>query len=116
MGHNFEIDEIGAPGAMILRIQGNLDSKSTPVLLQHCHQVKEAGRNLVLNLSEVPFIASSGIGGLLALREEFEEAGLGVRYAALSSAVDSVIKLLNLEAFLGIDTTEDEALASLSAA
>ncbi|MBU1947275.1 MAG: STAS domain-containing protein [Candidatus Eisenbacteria bacterium] len=115
MGFDFEVNEVGAPGAMILRIQGNLDSKSTPVFLRHCHQVKAAGRNLVLNLSDVQFIASSGIGGLLALREDFEEAGLGVRYAALSSAVESVINLLNLGAFLGIYPTEDEALSSLAA-
>jgi anti-anti-sigma factor len=98
---------------VVIRASGTLNARSTPDLLRRCRAVKERRRNLVLSLSEVHFIASSGIGGLLALVEEFREAGLSIRMAALSTAVDSVVKLLNLDSFLNIDSDETTAVVAL---
>jgi anti-anti-sigma factor len=98
---------------VVLRARGTLNARSTPILLQHCRAVKERRKNLVLNLSEVLFIASSGIGGLLALVEEFRESDRSVRLAALSTAVDSVVRLLNLASFLSIDVDEVAAVEAL---
>ena len=67
-------------------------------------------KNLIVNLAEVDFVASSGVGSLLALTEEFEEEGLRICFVHLSDVVESVIKLLNLDSFLTI--LEDEAAAS----
>ncbi len=103
-------------GTVLMRIQGRLDSASAPILVQKCSAVRSADRNLVLNLSGVTFIASSGVGALLALAEQFHESGRSVRFVALSSAVDSVIRLLNLDQFLPIHATEHEAITALKAA
>lgn len=100
-------------GAVVLRVQGHLDARSTPLLIERSAQVRRSGKSLILNLADVDFIASSGIGGLLSLAEDFKEAELGLRFAALSSAVESVIKLLNLDQFLAIDASEVEAAAAL---
>jgi anti-anti-sigma factor len=102
-------------GIVVIRVRGHLNAKTAPDLLQRCRDVLESGKNLVLNFSEVSFITSSGIGGLLAIVEEFRGKGLSVRFAALSSVVESVIKLLRLDKFLGIDGTEDEAVSALGA-
>lgn len=99
----------------VLRLKGRLDAHSAPQLLSRCAQVRDSGQNLVLNLSEVPFIASSGVGALLALVEEFRQSRQGVRIAAASTAVKSVVKLLNLNQFLALDETEEEAIAELEA-
>ncbi len=101
--------------AVILRIKGTLDAKNSPVLTRACAQVAEEGRHLVLCLSEVDFIASSGVGALLAIAEDFQESKLEVRFAQLSTAVSSVIELLNLDQFLKIIPTPDEALTDLAA-
>ena len=102
-------------GTVVIRARGTLNARSTPELLRRCRIVKDRRMNLVLNLSEVAFIASSGIGGLLALVEEFRESGLSIRMAALSVAVDSVVKLLNLDGFLSIDADETTAVEVLGA-
>jgi anti-sigma B factor antagonist len=113
---DFQIsDPVNRGRTVVLRIQGRLDTKSASQLLKRCTVVSNAGQNLVLNLAEVSFIASSGIGALLALVEQFKETTGTVRFASLSSAVESVIKLLNLDQFLTIDPTEDEAFAALEA-
>ena len=100
----------------VLRLRGRLDAHSAPQLLSRCAQIRDGGQNLVLNLAEVPFIASSGVGALLALVEEFRQSRQGIRIAAASPAVGSVIRLLNLQQFLALDATEDEAVAELEAA
>lgn len=110
----FDITSAESPGGtVLLRVSGQLDSKSAPRLLSQCGVVRNAGKNLVLNLAAVSFIASSGVGALLALVEQFREQGGKVRFVALSSAVDSVIRLLNLDQFLTIDSTENDAVSAL---
>ncbi|HKW50871.1 MAG TPA: anti-sigma factor antagonist, partial [Candidatus Eisenbacteria bacterium] len=100
-------------GTVLLRVKGRLDVKTSPILLQRVAEIQANGQNLVLNLSEVSFMGSSGIGALLVLVEQFQEQGGSVRFASLSPAVDSVVKLLNLDRFLSIDPTESESLAAL---
>jgi len=102
-------------GTVLLRVKGRLDVKTSPILLQRVAEIQANGQNLVLNLSEVSFMGSSGIGALLVLVEQFQEQGGSVRFASLSPAVDSVVKLLNLDRFLSIDATETASFAALGA-
>lgn len=99
----------------VLRVRGKLDARSATVLMEQCARVRAAGRDLVLSLGGVTFIASSGVGALLALVEEFRQAEIQVRLAELSPAVESVVRLLNLDQFLAIDETEGAALSALEA-
>jgi anti-sigma B factor antagonist len=101
---------------LLLRVHGCLDASNAPSFVQQCHVARKNGRNLVLNLSGVSFIASSGIGALLALAEDMQENSGTLRLVALSTAVDSVIRLLNLDQFLTILATEQEALVERKAA
>jgi anti-sigma B factor antagonist len=117
MSSDFAIEAIiTTPGTVVLRVTGRLDARSAPVLTARCVEVRNQDRHLVLNLSGVSFIASSGIGALLALVEEFRQSKSRVRLAAVSPAVESVVRLLNLDQFLTIDTTEGEATSALEAA
>ncbi|MBN2170017.1 MAG: STAS domain-containing protein [Candidatus Krumholzibacteriota bacterium] len=98
----------------VLRLSGRLDAESALTLRQHCAELREQGqRRLILVLSGVTFVASSGVGTLLALTEEFRTAGGCLGLAEISPAVASVFKLLNLEQFLEIHDTLDEACAAL---
>ena len=114
MTNELEVSKIeDRGGTVLLRIRGRLDVKTSPVLLQRVAEIQSNGQNLVLNLSEISFMGSSGIGALLVLVEQFQEQGGSVRFVSLSPAVDSVVKLLNLDRFFMIDATEDDALAAL---
>jgi anti-anti-sigma factor len=53
----------------VLQVSGELDLVTSPVLRQHVHDVVAEGRHsLVLDLSEVLFCDSSGVGVLIASR------------------------------------------------
>lgn len=114
MPESFQMSEMEpSPHITVIRVAGELTSATTPLLVNRCDELREAEKNLILTLANVSFIASNGIGGILATVESFKDTGLRVRLAALSSAVESVIKLLNLDQFLSIDPTEEESIAAL---
>ncbi|MGN9760899.1 STAS domain-containing protein [Streptomyces sp. SD31] len=53
----------------VLQVSGELDLVTSPVMRQHIHDVVAEGRHsLVLDLSEVMFCDSSGVGVLIAAR------------------------------------------------
>lgn len=109
------LEVVAGPHGVIVRVAGRLDARSVPALLAQCADVRASGRNLIINLSRVEFIASSGVGTLLSVTEEFKKAGRTVRFASPSTPVLTVIQLLNLEPFLPIDSTEEEAERALPA-
>jgi anti-anti-sigma factor len=97
----------------VVRVRGQLDAASARVLIDHGERVRAAGQDLVLNLAYVSLIASSGIGALLALVEAFRQGRQAIRIVAISPAVDSVVRLLNLQDILPFDPDEEAALAML---
>src|SRR5262245_59548141 len=100
---------------VVVRVEGRLDAKTAPRLLEHCQGARSPAGHLVLNLSDVTFLSSSGVGVLLVLAERTRSEGGSLRIAAPSHAVRAPLELLNLHRFLTIDGSEGEALAALGA-
>jgi anti-anti-sigma factor len=116
MADEFRIDRTDRGKAAVIRVQGRLDAKNAEILRRACQLAVEEGRpNVVLNLSHVVFVASSGIGSLLALTETCRDAGGTLWLAPLSDAVASIVDLLNLRQFLSIEASEGTALAAVEA-
>jgi anti-sigma B factor antagonist len=116
MNSTAEIEITEAPGrgaTAVLRVRGRLDASTAPTLLQRCALVQANGQNLVLNLSGVSFLGSSGVGAMLVLVEQFQEQAGAIHFASPSDAARSVIDLLDLGPYLTLHATEDEAVAAL---
>lgn len=99
----------GVTGIALLRLSGTLDGHAGRTLMQRCAGPKAEGQSVVLILHDVTFISSSGIGVLLALTEDFRDRGLTLGLVRLSKEVRMAIGLLNLEHYLRIFDTEEEA-------
>jgi anti-anti-sigma factor len=99
----------------VVRVEGRLDAKTAPRLLAECLAARPAGGHLVLNMGEVTFLSSNGVGMLLVLAERSREGGGSLRIAAPSEAVRTPLELLNLHRFLTIDGSEGESLSALGA-
>jgi len=110
MPKEFAISPLETKGRLSrLRILGRLDAESALELRNYCERLRDQGyRNLVLDMSDVTFVASGGLGTLLALTEEFGEAGGCLYLAPVSDAVTSVVKLLNLDQFLAIYSSYED--------
>ena len=114
MTNDLEIQPMQAHGrTAVLHVKGRLDVKTAPMLLKQAGDIQTNGQDLVLNLAEVTFLGSSGVGAFLLIAEQFREQDGRVRFAAPSPSVANVFKLLNLDRFLQIDSTEEESLAAL---
>jgi anti-anti-sigma factor len=109
-------EDVGGTGvADVIRLRGRLDARTSPLLMERCAESRDQGRHLVLNLSGISFLSSSGIGALLALSEEFHEHGASLSLADSSPMVRESIELLNLEEFLTLFDSEAEALRAHAA-
>ena len=100
----------------VLRVSGRLDSDTAPRLIEQCSSVQAEGLNLVINLSGVSFLGSSGVGALLVLVEQFQQQAGAVHFAAISESARSVVDLLDLEDYLPVHESEDDAFRALEAA
>lgn len=117
MTPDFEIESVNAGAhTTVLRVRGRLDARGAQKLMSSCNEVRGLRRHVVLNLGGVSFVASSGVGALLALVEEFRQSDSKLRLAQVPPAVDSVIHLLNLRPFLSISPDETHATSELEAA
>jgi anti-sigma B factor antagonist len=61
----FTIDTRDADGGVVLALTGELDLAGAPELASALTDVKQAGRPLVVDLRELEFIDSSGLGVLV---------------------------------------------------
>lgn len=71
-----KVDETRRGAWNVLCIRGELDLVSSPRVRQQVHEAVAAGRrNVVLDLSEVVFCDSSGVGVLIAARRLLHSCG-----------------------------------------
>lgn len=116
MSESFEIiDGKCHSPADILYLRGRFDARASSSLIERCTAIREAGRHLILNLNDVGFVASSGLGALLVLTEEFQEHGTSLRLTCVSDTVRDAIALLNLDAYLVLHESDDDAVKALAA-
>ncbi|WP_419995842.1 STAS domain-containing protein [Streptomyces boninensis] len=111
---------------VVLRVSGELDMATTPQVRQHVHDaVADGRRSVVLDLSEVRFCDSSGVGVLIATRRLLRSCGGRLRLilpdqgAADGSHVNRVLAALGVrrlfEVYAGVADATDETAAPLSA-
>jgi anti-sigma B factor antagonist len=77
-------------------------------------QRDEGTRQIVLNLSGVPFIDSAGLGLLIMNLAKMKAAGGMIRLAEPQSRVQSALELTRLTNLFPIFETEQEALNSFT--
>jgi anti-sigma B factor antagonist len=108
-----ELDRI-ANGAATMRLEGRLDLVSAAQLRTAVDEAVAAGRpRLVVDLSGITFVDSSGLGALVAGLKKARQAGGELRIAAAGEQVLTVLTLTRLIRVLRPYGTVDEALDGL---
>jgi len=95
----------------VLEVGGRMGGSAAQEMLRRCQTLVDEGiQNLVINMENVSFIASSGAGALVVISEQFRRNGGSIQIASASAAVCRVIDLLNLHRFVTFATDEGSAL------
>jgi len=98
----------------IIRLTGLLDAFSEPTVrkvIGTC--IDEGPTHVILVLSQIDFIDSSGLGALVQLVKQAQTAGGSLQLIS-NPRVTQTVKLVRLEKFLSLQPTLEAALENLN--
>jgi anti-sigma B factor antagonist len=94
----------------VVRVTGEVDLRSSPQLRNRLLQIAEAQpKRLILDLSGVSYMDSSGVGTMVEIKRLIERARGQVVLVGLQPRVRSVFEITQLDRFFRIATSVDEA-------
>ena len=106
-----EVSVDRAAGYTVLRPQGRLNMEAAPRLRTAIEEVVRDGvSRVVLDLSEVTFMDSSGLGAVIAGLKRARQAGGDLRLAGAGEQVQTVMRLTNLDRVLRPHATVPDAV------
>ena len=100
----------------LFRLTGLLDAFSEPTfkkVMEKC--VEEGPPNLILDLSKIDFVDSSGLGSLVQLVKKAQGLEGSVQIVT-NARVTQTVKLVRLEQFLSLQPSVDAAVSRFDAA
>ena len=112
MSNQFEITQARTEEPLaVLRLKGRIEHAAATELRSACSKLRDDGYSeLVINLADVPFVSSSGIGLLVMISDRFMRIGGSVRFACLPTPVMDVMKLLHIDRYLNFYDSEENAI------
>lgn len=103
-------------GVTILDLKGKITIGSGDLELRNAvHQaVNDGAKNILVNLSEVSTIDSSGVGELVSSYTTVTNRGARLRLVSLPAKVQDVLTVTQLITVFEVFDTEDEAVRSFA--
>lgn len=97
-------------GVVVVRPEGRLNMVAAPALRKQLGGLVDEGRSrVVVDLSGVDFIDSSGLGALISGLKSARQAGGDLRIAAPTRQVSTVLEITNLNRVLTAYPDADRA-------
>ncbi|ONI80498.1 hypothetical protein ALI22I_45180 [Saccharothrix sp. ALI-22-I] len=97
-------------GVLVVDVSGEVDMATAPLVEEFVlRTLDDAVRTLVVDLSGVTFLGSTGINLLISLRAACEEAGTALRLVANTNAVLRPLEVTDLTSHFTIIAAVDEA-------
>ena len=99
----------------LFRLTGLLDAFSEPAfrkVLGNKIDEDKTPKNVILDLSQIDFVDSSGLGALVQLAKQAQTAG-GTLQIVSNARVTQTVKLVRLEKFLALQPSVDMALENI---
>lgn len=109
---NYNVDE--RYNAVVLQLKGNvMGGPDGAKLHDQLHEMKEAGKkNVVVDLSKVKFMNSSGLGMLISGMTTMRNAGGDLRLARVADRIQSLLVITKLITVFKHFDSVDEAIES----
>lgn len=107
-----DVEVTAVNGAQVVRVRGEVDLQTAPRLRELLLASAKGLRDVVrIDLSQVPYMDSSGVGTMVFVKRAVERAGVRVVLIGLQPRVRSLFEITHLDKFFTIVGTIDEAAA-----
>ncbi len=105
-----------ASNILFLRLTGDLiaENKSVEILRTADTALTEGIKNCIVNIKNVPYINSSGIGVLITLLTKFRNKGGEVFLISPSDHVNKLLIIIKLRNIFNIADSESEAIEKIN--
>ena len=90
----------------------HLDFETVGVFRREVDSLGGSGNRVVLDMSELQFVDSSGLGALLSLLRRLSSEGGDLRLAGVTPSVAALLSLVRLDQIIGIHESSEEAVRS----
>jgi anti-anti-sigma factor len=100
---------------IIIALEGEVDISVTELVREKFNKLVDERKKVILvDMTKVSYIDSSGLGLLVETMQAMEKYSGEIKLYSLSSDVQKVFELTRLNKFFDIFNTEKEALGSLA--
>jgi anti-anti-sigma factor len=111
-----QIKERTMPQGIILDVVGDLTYANRAVFKAAVEKAKQTGcRHLIVNLEQVRFVDSSGLGLLVLVSQNFKLLQAQVSMLKPQRYVREIMSLANIQKMIPIYESEDDALTARAA-
>jgi anti-sigma B factor antagonist len=105
-----ESEKIIKNDVVIFRVKGDIDAYSSPSLKDKVvKEIENGTKKIVLNLTNVDYIDSAGLGVLVALLKRIKKEQGILRISGLKPNILKIFQLTRLNQIFDIYNTEEEA-------
>ena len=106
----FEVSRSDFDNVTALHLSGFLDAHTVPVFEESIQNLlKENVFNIIVNMQNLDYISSAGLGVFMGFIEEIREHGGDIKLSNLSAKVYKVFDLLGFPALFEIFDDENDA-------
>lgn len=114
---NVQFNEMGeAPGVEFAELAGAIDASTVHIFQNQLEEARKRGvTKLIMDISKIKYVNSTGLGSLVKYADAFKAGGGGVVLLRVPAKVKIVIEMLGLHEFFEMCNSEKEAVAALGA-
>ena len=109
-----ETSPLGSNAVVVTVLVDHLDSSTSPAFRESTASLDPGRRFVVVDLSKVRFVDSSGLSGLLALQRQLLGRDVRLSVCGLNRTVQALFELMQVERLLEVFDTREAAALSIA--
>ncbi len=110
---HFEPKESGQPGVAVLDARGEIDVATSPELHEHLVDlIRSEPELLIVNLTDVSFIDSTGLGVLVGAVRDMRAGGGDLRLVVTQPTIVRLLELTGLDEVFEVASSTSDAVRS----
>lgn len=97
----------------VVRVSGELDLSTAPELQDRLSELCSGDRSVVLDLTDLSFIDSSGLGVLVSAHKRLAARGRQIVLAGVQRRPEAVLKMTKLDFFIPMFDDQEQAVSGV---